>query len=254
MKKNLLLALVASLFLSGCFATQQRNESSVLPINVSGKIGNLEYDVFSEGGINGEFLGINVEGNKMLSGSGVVINRHGLILTCYSLVGGKKSGNNIKVFTVKGVLVGKVIAADSQNDLAVVKVNYEFSTEAFLGDADSLAIKRGAEIYYLGYPGGVDKSVGLIYRRGQIGGVHYKNSFFSKEERFVVPLDSGWGVAGSGIYKLMDGRMLGLVHGGNEMGLVVIPTMQIREFLDRHGIRYDSRQTRVIKMERTKSR
>ncbi|MDD4476652.1 MAG: serine protease [Patescibacteria group bacterium] len=251
MKKTFLVLLIAFLFF-GCFATQQRNELSVLPINVSGS--DSDYNILSEGGINGEFLGIIVEGNKTLSGSGVVINRHGLILTCYSLVGGKKSGNSIKVFTVKGILAGKVIVADSQNDLAVVKVNYEFNTEAFLGDTDNIAIKRGAEIYFLGYPGGIDKAVGLIYRRGQIGGVHYKNSFFSKQERFIVPLDSGWGVAGSGIYKLMDGRMLGLVQGGNEMGLVVIPVRQIREFLDRHNIIYDSRQTRVVKMERTKSR
>ena len=82
------------------------------------------------------------------AGSGVVIDSNGYIVTCYHVIDGAskvtvtlKSGKEYKATIVGG---------DSENDIAVIKINATGLTAATYGDSSSLSV--GSEVVAIGNP------------------------------------------------------------------------------------------------------
>ncbi|HEX3999839.1 MAG TPA: trypsin-like peptidase domain-containing protein [Pirellulales bacterium] len=81
-------------------------------------------------------------------GTGVVIDRHGLILTCYHVLG-LKSQHYVTTYERK-VYPARIKAADPRSDLAVLEIKADDLVPIKLGNADTL--KKGQIVVALGNP------------------------------------------------------------------------------------------------------
>jgi serine protease Do len=92
------------------------------------------------------------------SGSGVIIDKNGYILTNNHVVSFGADKPTIRVvFADKSSAPGNVVGTDPQNDLAVIKVNKSTLTVATLGDSDRLAV--GDPVIAIGDPLGLRGTV-----------------------------------------------------------------------------------------------
>jgi serine protease Do len=109
-------------------------------------------------------------------GSGVVINADGFIVTNNHVVEGAKE---ILVHFVSGAAVrGKVVGADPDTDLAVVKIAPPHDiVPAKLGDSDQLTV--GEWVLAIGSPFGLDHTVtqGIVSAKGRRRGLHALEDF-----------------------------------------------------------------------------
>jgi serine protease Do len=81
-------------------------------------------------------------------GSGVVVDRQGLILTCYHVLGLKS--RHFVVTNERKVYAAKIKAADPRSDLAVLEIDASDLTPATFGHAETL--KKGQIVVALGNP------------------------------------------------------------------------------------------------------
>ncbi|MCW2540486.1 MAG: Peptidase and chymotrypsin/Hap [Frankiales bacterium] len=91
------------------------------------------------------------------SGSGVIIDGGGYILTNNHVVSFAAKGTIRVIFSDKSSAPAKVVGTDPQNDLAVVKVDKTSLTVAALGNSDSLAV--GDPVVAIGDPLGLRGTV-----------------------------------------------------------------------------------------------
>jgi TPR repeat protein/V8-like Glu-specific endopeptidase len=96
------------------------------------------------------------------SGTGVFISRHGLILTAAHIVGEAKS---VKVRTVKGLTLAKVLQSDPDNDIAILKCEGRFTS---LKVADSASVCVGQTVFTIGFPQATRQGFNPEYTRGKI--------------------------------------------------------------------------------------
>ncbi len=91
-------------------------------------------------------------------GSGVVIDKHGYILTNNHVISAAASGGTIRVtFADKSRQVAKIVGRDPVTDLAVLKVEPTNLTVATLGDSSKLAV--GDPVIAIGSPLGLSGTV-----------------------------------------------------------------------------------------------
>jgi S1-C subfamily serine protease len=92
------------------------------------------------------------------TGSGVVIDKGGYILTNNHVVSAAASSGTIDVtFTDQDTVAAKIVGRDPLTDLAVIKVDYDKLTVATLGDSSQLA--QGDPVIAIGSPLGLRNSV-----------------------------------------------------------------------------------------------
>ena len=91
------------------------------------------------------------------SGSGVIIDKGGYILTNNHVVASTASPTIRVVFADRSSSPAKVVGTDPRNDLAVIKVDKTDLTVASLGDSDTLAV--GDPVVAIGNPLGLRGSV-----------------------------------------------------------------------------------------------
>jgi S1-C subfamily serine protease len=90
----------------------------------------------------------NLPANIKGSGSGFAITSDGYILTCYHVVG-KANAVFVKIEAGGDLLPAKVIASDSGNDLALLKISKRTEAAAF---ASIPTAKLGQTIFTVGFP------------------------------------------------------------------------------------------------------
>jgi len=169
-----------------------------------------------------------VRGDGM--GAGVVITSDGIIVTNAHVV---RRAQEVRVETFEGrKLLGKVVTADSSQDLALLRVE---STEVSWTPVAIVAGVQppvGSEVYVIGHPAGLGWTVtrGIIsaYRRGR--GVQ-----MIQTDAAISPGSSGG--------PLLDkvGHLIGIVTGrarreGVENVAFARPTSALLEFLRREGV------------------
>jgi len=89
------------------------------------------------------------------SGSGMIIENNGYILTNAHVVSGVSS---VKIKLSDGRLfIGSVIGRDEKIDLAILKLNKDNLPEIEFGNSDD--VKQGDEVFTLGYPFGLEGDV-----------------------------------------------------------------------------------------------
>ncbi|MEP6851870.1 MAG: trypsin-like peptidase domain-containing protein [bacterium] len=99
------------------------------------------------------------------TGSGVVIDGQGYILTNNHVVSDAASGGTIRVvFSDSSVALARIVGRDPSTDLAVIKVQHSPLTVAALGNSDSLAV--GDDVLAIGSPLGLAGTVttGIVSR------------------------------------------------------------------------------------------
>lgn len=105
-----------------------------------------------------ETVNIDARGNRIpntVSGSGFAVAENGYIMTNYHVVEeAVKGGFPVTVTTYAGeTYAGEVIAEDSVNDFAMLKIESENLVPASLGDSSEIRV--GEDIYAVGNPFGV---------------------------------------------------------------------------------------------------
>lgn len=90
----------------------------------------------------------NIQDENTKWGSGVIASKKGYIVTNEHIAGNKNE--NCDVIFEDKKLKGKVVWCDSQIDLAIIKVNYEFEECIKFGESEN--IKVGECVYAIGNP------------------------------------------------------------------------------------------------------
>lgn len=112
------------------------------------------------------------------SGSGVVVDKKGYIVTNNHVVG---DATEVEVrFSDKSRLQGKVVGKDPDTDLAVVKVTTSKDLP-FVSLGDSTKVKVGQWVMAVGNPFGLDRTVTI----GVISGLGRENVNLSRYEDFI---------------------------------------------------------------------
>jgi S1-C subfamily serine protease len=92
------------------------------------------------------------------TGSGVVIDKNGYILTNNHVVSAAASGGSIRVvFSDESIATASIVGRDTHTDLAVIKVDHSPLTVASLGDSSKVAV--GDPVIAIGSPLGLQTTV-----------------------------------------------------------------------------------------------
>ncbi len=117
---------------------------------------------------------------KKIWGSGVVVSKDGYIMSNCHVTGLKDSLCEIYVDNTK--LNGKVIWANKDMDISIVKVDRVFENYFSIGNSDDL--KLGEEIYSIGNP--ISKSFQKSITKGVISGLNRNLKFEEDDETFYL--------------------------------------------------------------------
>ncbi|MHB8132460.1 MAG: trypsin-like peptidase domain-containing protein, partial [Mobilitalea sp.] len=112
-------------------------------------------------------------GIPLANGSGFIIGSTGKIATNYHLIKGAYSAK-VKTYDGKVYNVSKVLAYDSKQDLAILKIDATGIQTVTLGDSDKIA--TGDKIYTIGNPEGMDNTMsdGIIGTKSKVvDGISY---------------------------------------------------------------------------------
>ncbi len=193
-------------------------------------------------------IDVTREGRPGGHGTGTVISTEGHLLTAYHVVNDEKA-----MFTIVMDEAGKstpttypakVVAFDSDDDIAVIKIERRFLVTAVLEDVRNVRV--GDSVYNIGYP----YMFGVMVGRGYIMKMHYALRRPTKtelEDTMLLNIPDGSGTSGSGVFAESNGRLIGVmrvmfwVQSGNEPPLVVkaiTPTDHVIRLLDKNHIPY----------------
>ncbi len=112
------------------------------------------------------------------AGSGVVIHEDGYIVTNHHVI--KNSVDAEVHFSDQSTLVAKIVARDSDTDLALLKVETDRKLQrAVFGDSST--VKVGQWVLAVGNPFGLDRTVTL----GVVSGIGRENMNLSRYENFI---------------------------------------------------------------------
>jgi len=150
---------------------------------------------------------VRVEPSKA-RGSGFIIDPQGYVLTAHHVVSEAKE---IEIrLADRQRLRGEIVAADTQVDFAIVKINGEREFPVLpLGDSDVL--KVGELVGSLGYPFGLESSLhlGIISRRGR------RQNTFAAFDHIQVDSPANSGESGGPLVN-MKGHVVGMLTQASE--------------------------------------
>ncbi len=153
------------------------------------------------------YFGITSSG--AVSGSGFIITDDGYILTNYHVVEEAHIRNlNIEVITYDGSMYGaSIVGVESDNDIAVLKIEAEGLTATTLGDSDLLLV--GDTVYAVGNPLG---ELEFSMSTGHVSALDRVINTQENEEINMFQIDAAVNEGNSGgpVYD-SDGRVVGIV-------------------------------------------
>mgnify|MGYP001547962730 CR=1 FL=1 len=163
---------------------------------------------------------------KMGQGTGFIISQDGYILTNSHVV---KDADIVKVKLATGKeFKAKLVGADEQSDVAVIKVNAKDLPYLKLGDSDSLEV--GEWVVAIGNPFGLTQTVtaGIVSAKGRsrVGILEYED--FIQTDAAINPGNSG------GPLLNLDGKVVGMntaimSRSGGSMGIgLAIPANMMK--------------------------
>lgn len=128
-----------------------------------------------------DVVGISsIRNNVSLWGSGVVVSKEGYILTNEHILG--TNGNCTVWIDSRNSLSAACVWSNSEIDLAIVKVDYNFSSEAVIPETCDLCI--GQDVYAIGNPVSMDFSRSVT--SGIISGLNRKLEFEENGEKLYL--------------------------------------------------------------------
>jgi len=203
---------------------------AVVHINVTSEVATptaMQGFPFPFGGDDGSGGGMHKERG---SGSGVIVNQNGYILTNNHVVG---NASKIEVKLADGrILKGSVVGTDRETDLAVVKVDAAGLPTASLGDSDVL--EQGDWVIAMGSPFGLEQTItaGIVSATGRrLQGASLYDAFIQTDAS-INPGNSG------GPLVNLRGEVVGintLIYsrsGGNQGIGFAVPSVMARKVYD----------------------
>lgn len=176
--------------------------SALSKVDVSNLVEPSVVVITTEQVVTGGFFGQYVESG---AGSGVVLTQDGYIITNNHVVTG---ANTIKVTLHDGnEYDATLVGADSQTDIAMIKINATGLVPAVLGDSDSLAV--GQEVLAVGNPLGTlggTVTNGIISALNRSISVEGQTMTLIQHSAQVSPGNSGGGLFN------MNGELVGIVN------------------------------------------
>lgn len=176
--------------------------SALSKVDVSNLVEPSVVVITTEQVVTGGFFGQYVESG---AGSGVVLTQDGYIITNNHVVAG---ASNIKVTLYDGTeYTASLVGADSQTDIAVIKIDATGLAPAVLGDSDSLAV--GQEVLAVGNPLGTlggTVTNGIISALNRSISVEGQTMTLIQHSAQVSPGNSGGGLFN------MNGELVGIVN------------------------------------------
>ena len=163
-------------------------------------------------------------------GSGVIVDPNGLIVTNYHVIA---KADRIKVLlSDKREFSAKVIGADPQTDIAVIKINATNLPTLRWGDSDKLAVAEN--VYAIGNPFGLNETVtgGIVSAvgRANVGIADYED--FIQTDAAINPGNSGGALVNTG------GELIGIntaifSQSGGYMGIgFAVPSNMAHSVMD----------------------
>jgi len=107
----------------------------------------------------------NIERKINGSGTGFFITGDGYILTCHHVI---KDASEIKISVEGKTYLAKLILDDSNNDLALLKINGSFPAIAF---SSKRSAKMGQEVFTIGYPNPILQGISAKFTKGTINSI-----------------------------------------------------------------------------------
>ena len=174
---------------------------------------------------------VRVEVGRQGAGSGVVIDSTGLIVTNAHVVSrrsGSGKGSNLRVTLNNGeTYSAKLLAKDSDHDVAALKIEADGLVPINLGDSQTL--RPGQWVLAMGHPWGVAGAAagGIVIGSG--GDLPERPG--SRDDWIAVGLSLRPGHSGGPLVDA-EGRMVGLntMMAGLDVGMAV-PVQTVKEFL-----------------------
>jgi len=164
-----------------------------------------------------------------VSGSGVVYNETGLILTAKHVV---ENGSLITVEFQNGdVCVAKAWFIDEKNDLAIIKIKPKSKLRPVKFNTN---ICVGQSVFIIGSPFGYDFFNSMNV--GYISGLYRDGSFFGESWMIQLDIAGNPGNSGCPVYN-MNGQCIGILVGGinGADGInLIVPSEAILEFIGEH--------------------
>ncbi|MBC7288458.1 MAG: trypsin-like peptidase domain-containing protein [Armatimonadetes bacterium] len=168
-------------------------------------------------------------GPKKDLGSGFLVSSDGHIVTSAHVVG---KSSEVSVRLADGTEVtGTVVAADTDEDIAVVKIDRKHLPCAQFGSSESL--RKGQQVAALGAPLGLEHSVttGVVSNPRQ----EHKGRIYIQTDAALNPGNSGGPLINEA--GLVVGMNVKVATGAENVGFAV-PAERICKFLDEHKVPY----------------
>jgi len=151
------------------------------------------------------------------SGSGIILDTKGHILTCNHVLSGAEE---ITVTTADGQsLNATVVGTDEFTDTAVIKVEADGLKPSTLGDSEDLYV--GQPVVTIGWPDGLDSAVSF----GVVSALHQRFGAAPLEDFVRFDADVANGAAGGALINLR-GEVVGLVAARMDGGAVATSVEQ----------------------------
>ena len=167
-------------------------------------------------------------------GSGVIVNREGLVVTNTHVIKGGSDAAIRVALADKREYDAKVIAQDDKADIAVLKIEGGDGNFPYLGFDDSDSLEVGDQVLAIGNPFGVGQTVtsGIVsaLSRTEVG--QSENQVFIQTDAAINPGNSG------GALVDMSGRLVGIntmiySQSGGSVGIgFAIPSNLVRVYAD----------------------
>lgn len=163
-----------------------------------------------------------------IRGTGFIISSDGSLITCAHVY--KTIPDSEKKYlgvSVPGQIDGKVmsydrfpvslVSLDEENDIALMKINFNKKFETIEGVGDSETVEEGSEIAYIGYPLATELlsmgfGITMTTNRCIISSVKRRGADLSLHF-FLVDTHTNNGSSGSPVFSIEDGKVIGIVSG-----------------------------------------
>jgi len=164
------------------------------------------------------------------SGTGFLITPDGLALTCYHVAGNTARMQARFDHLPDQWFEVKLVAADAEADLALVRVIECPGGSVVLADPATTA-PLGESVGLLGYLLGDQLGAEITFTRGEINSTRRQG----KVRYYQLSAGAGPGNSGGPLFRLSDGQVIGVLHAGIERtaNAAINLAVDIREFYDR---------------------